>query len=121
VPPAVLIQTLEPAWRGFGRVPTDDDGIFRFTTIKPGRVPASDGRLQAPHINVLILMRGMLKQLNTRVYFPNDPANADDAVLQSVPADRRDTLIAHPVAGKSGALKWDVRLQGEGETVFFEY
>jgi protocatechuate 3,4-dioxygenase, alpha subunit len=112
---------LEPAWKGFGRVTTDETGAFRFTTIKPGRVPASDGRLQAPHINVIILMRGMLKQLNTRVYFPNDPANADDAALQSVPADRRDTLIAHPVAGKSGALKWDVRLQGEGETVFFEY
>ena len=66
-------------------------------------------------------MRGMLRQLTTRIYFPDDPANADDAVLQSVPAARRDTLIAQPVAGKSGALKWDVRLQGEGETVFFEY
>ena len=112
---------LEPAWKGFGRVPTDDNGVFRFTTIKPGRVPAPDGRLQAPHINVLILMRGMLKQLTTRIYFPNDPANADDAALQSVPAARRDTLIAQPVPGKSGALQWDVRLQGEGETVFLEY
>lgn len=112
---------LEPAWKGFGRVPTDERGAFRFTTIKPGRVPAANGGLQAPHINVLILMRGMLKHLNTRVYFPNDPANADDAVLQSVPAARRNTLIAQPVAGKSSALQWDVRLQGEGETVFFEY
>src|SRR5260370_25258062 len=77
---------LEPAWKGFGRVPTDEHGVFRFTTIKPGRVPAPDGRLQAPHINVLILMRGMLRQLHTRMYFPNDPANADDAVLQSWPA-----------------------------------
>jgi len=112
---------LEAAWKGFGRVPTDENGVFRFTTIKPGRVPAPDGRLQAPHINVLILMRGMLKQLNTRVYFPDDPANADDAVLQSVPVSRRNTLIAQAVTGQSGALKWDVRLQGEGETVFFEY
>jgi len=112
---------LESSWKGFGRVPTDEHGMFRFTTIKPGRVPGADGKLQAPHINVLILMRGMLKQLNTRVYFPNDPANADDAVLQSVPAPRRNTLIAQPVAGKPGALTWDVRLQGEGETVFFEY
>ena len=63
-------------------------------------------------------MRGMLKQLITRIYFPDDPANADDAVLQSVPAERRDTLIAQPVAGQAGALKWDVRLQGEGETSF---
>jgi protocatechuate 3,4-dioxygenase alpha subunit len=112
---------LESSWKGFGRVPTDEHGMFRFTTIKPGRVPGADAKLQAPHINVLILMRGMLKQLNTRVYFPSDPANADDAVLQSVPAPRRDTLIAQPVAGKPGALTWDVRLQGEGETVFFEY
>ena len=112
---------LEPQWQGFGRVATDEQGVFRFTTIKPGRVPAHDGRLQAPHINVLILMRGMLKQLTTRIYFPSDRANADDAVLQSVPADRRGTLIAHPIGGNSSALKWDVRLQGEGETVFFEY
>jgi protocatechuate 3,4-dioxygenase alpha subunit len=112
---------LEPQWKGFGRVYTDEHGVFRFTTIRPGRVPAPDGRWQAPHINVLILMRGLLKQLTTRMYFPNDPANADDAVLKSVPAARRDTLIAQPVAGKPGALKWDVRLQGEGETVFFEY
>jgi protocatechuate 3,4-dioxygenase alpha subunit len=112
---------LEPAWKGFGRVPTDDNGVFRFTTIKPGRVPAPDGRMQAPHINVLLLMRGTLKQLITRIYFPGDPANADDAVLQSVPAARRATLIAQPAAGKAGALNWDVRLQGDGETVFFEY
>jgi protocatechuate 3,4-dioxygenase alpha subunit len=66
-------------------------------------------------------MRGMLKQLTTRMYFPDDPANQNDAVLQSVPAERRGTLIAQPVTAKAGALKWDVRLQGEGETVFFEY
>ena len=112
---------LEPQWKGFGRVATDERGVFRFTTIKPGRVPGADERLQAPHINVLILMRGMLKQLNTRVYFPNDPANADDAVLQSVPASRRTTLIAQSAPGNAATLKWDVRLQGEGETVFFEY
>ena len=112
---------LEPQWQGFGRVTTDEHGVFRFTTIKPGRVPAPDGRLQAPHINVLILMRGMLKQLNTRVYFPNDAANADDAVLQSVPASRRNTLIAQSAPGNAATLKWEVRLQGEGETVFFEY
>ncbi len=112
---------LEPSWKGFGRVPTDESGGFRFTTIKPGRVPAADGTLQAPHINVLILMRGMLKQLTTRVYFPGDAANADDPALQSVPAARRDTLIAQPVAGTAGALRWDVRLQGDGETVFFDY
>jgi protocatechuate 3,4-dioxygenase, alpha subunit len=112
---------LEPAFKGFGRVPTDEDGRFRFTTIKPGRVPAPGGGLQAPHINVTIFMRGLLKHLVTRVYFDGDPANAEDAVLQSVPAARRATLLARPTAGDVHALTWDVRLQGDGETVFFAY
>ena len=112
---------LEPAWKGFGRVPTDDDGRFRFTTIKPGRVPAPDGGLQAPHINVTIFMRGLLKHLTTRIYFDGDPANPEDAVLQGVPAARRATLLARAADGNAQALHWDVRLQGEGETVFFEY
>ena len=113
-------KPLEPGFKGFGRVPTDDQGKFKFTTIKPGRVAAPAGGLQAPHINVLILMRGMLKQLITRIYFPADPANAEDAVLQSVPPARRETLIAKPVAGNPGALEWNVVLQGAGETVFFD-
>ena len=112
---------LEPEWRGFGRVPTDEGGGFRFTTIKPGRVPAPDGGLQAPHLNVTIFMRGLLKQLVTRIYFPDDPANAEDPVLQRVPAERRATLIAQPLAGHPDALAWNVILQGRGETVFFEY
>lgn len=109
---------LETSWHGFGRVPTDKDGRFRFTTIKPGRVPAPGGGLQAPHINVTVFMRGMLKQLHTRIYFPGDPANDEDAVLASVPAARRATLIARADSAKS--LVFDVRLQGAGETVFFE-
>jgi len=112
---------VEPGFQGFGRVPTDEDGRFRFTTIKPGRVPGADGALQAPHVNVLILMRGMLKQLITRIYFPDSVVNADDAVLKLVPAKRRDTLVAKPVAGKRGAFEWNVVLQGAGETVFFDY
>ena len=113
-------KPLEEGFKGFGRVATDDDGGFRFTTIKPGRVPAATGGLQAPHLNVTILMRGMLKQLVTRVYFPDDPANPEDAVLSSVPAARRATLVASPIAGRAGALRWDVILQGAGETVFFD-
>ena len=66
-------------------------------------------------------MRGLLKHLTTRIYFHGDPANADDAVLQNVPAARRATLIARPATRQAATLKWDVRLQGEGETVFFEY
>lgn len=112
---------LEPGFQGFGRVPTDADGAFRFTTIKPGRVPGPDGTLQAPHINVTLFMRGMLRHLVTRIYFPGEPANAQDPVLASVPAARRATLIAQPVAGNAHALAWNVRLQGEGETVFFDY
>jgi protocatechuate 3,4-dioxygenase alpha subunit len=114
-------KPLEPGFKGFGRVATDDDGGFRFTTIKPGRVPAANGGLQAPHLNVTIFMRGMLKQLLTRVYFPGDPANAEDPVLSSIPAARRETLVASPIAGRAGAIRWNVILQGEGETVFFDY
>jgi protocatechuate 3,4-dioxygenase, alpha subunit len=114
-------KPLEAGFKGFGRVPTDHDGRFRFATIKPGRVPAPDGGLQAPHLNVTIFMRGLLKHLITRIYFPDDPANADDAVLNAVPAERRATLVAKPIVGQRGALEWNVVLQGSGETVFFEY
>ena len=110
---------LEPAFKGFGRFPTNPDGAFRFTTVKPGPVPAPRGGVQAPHINVTVFMRGMLKQLTTRIYFPGDPANAGDPVLQCVPAERRDTLVAAPL--REGVLRWNVVLQGRGETVFFEY
>jgi protocatechuate 3,4-dioxygenase alpha subunit len=110
----------EPGFRGFGRIETDDDGRFAFTTIKPGRVPAAGGGLQAPHLNVTIFMRGMLKHLFSRIYFPGDADNAEDPVLASVPARRRDTLVATPIAGRAGALRFDVILQGAGETVFFD-
>jgi len=110
---------LEPGFRGFGRVPTNAAGAFRITTIKPGPVPAPGGGMQAPHINVLIFMRGMLRELRTRLYFPDEPANASDPVLARVPAQRRGTLIATPRG--SGTLGWNVVLQGSDETVFFDY
>ena len=110
---------LDPGFKGFGRVATDAAGRFRFATIKPGRVPAPEGGMQAPHVNVTIFMRGMLKQLRTRIYFPNEAANASDPVLSRVPAARRETLIARPVG--DGALEWNVDLQGPDETVFFDY
>ena len=106
------------AFRGFGRSATDAQGKFRFQTIKPGRVPGPGGKLQAPHIAANIFMRGQLKQLVTRIYFPGDPANGGDPVLRLVPAERRATLIAKK-AGK-GALEWNVHLQGRDETVFFD-
>ena len=113
-------KLVEKGFRGFGRSATDDNGAFRFRTIKPGRVPGPAGRLQAPHIAVNVFMRGQLKQLVTRIYFPEDPANAEDAVLALVPAERRGTLIARKAAGKAGALVWNVILQGRDETVFFD-
>jgi protocatechuate 3,4-dioxygenase alpha subunit len=112
-------KPVETAFRGYGRSLTDEAGAFRFRTIKPGRVPGPNGKLQAPHIVVTIFMRGMLKQLLTRVYFPDDAANADDPVLSLVPAERRSTLVARKKA--DGVLEWDVVLQGKGETVFFDF
>ena len=98
---------------------TDADGRFRVHTVKPGRVPGPDGALQAPHLNVTIFMRGLLKHLLTRVYFPGE-ANDADPVLARVPADRRATLVATPGTAP-GALEWNVVLQGDAETVFFDY
>jgi protocatechuate 3,4-dioxygenase alpha subunit len=108
-------------FRGFGRSATDDQGMFRFQTIKPGRVPGPGGKLQAPHIAANIFMRGQLKQLVSRIYFPDDPANADDPALALVPTERRATLIAKKTAGKPGAFEWNVFLQGRDETVFFDF
>jgi len=114
-------KAIEPGFRGFGRCLTDDAGRFRFATIKPGRVPGPQGVAQAPHIVVTVFMRGLLKHLITRVYFPDDPANAQDAVLNLVPAQRRATLIARRAPGDKAALEWNVVLQGPEETVFFDF
>ncbi|HEY7976299.1 MAG TPA: protocatechuate 3,4-dioxygenase subunit alpha [Ktedonobacterales bacterium] len=110
-------KPLRPQFLGFGRSPTDDDGAFHFTTIKPGPVPGPDGQTQAPHLVVVVFMRGLLRHLVTRLYFPNEPANETDPILRLVPDERRQTLIARPVAG--GTLEWTIRLQGSDETVFF--
>ena len=112
-------KPLESAFRGYGRSLTDDAGAFRFRTIKPGRVPGPDGALQAPHLVVTIFMRGLLKQLVTRMYFPDEPSNADDPVLKLAPAERRATLVARKAS--EGVLEWNVHLQGKNETVFFDY
>lgn len=111
-------KPLERGFRGYGRSLTDDAGAFRFRTIKPGRVPGPDGRMQAPHLVVTIFMRGLLKQLVTRMYFPDDPANGEDPVLALVPAERRGTLIARR---RGDALEWHIVLQGRDETVFFDF
>jgi protocatechuate 3,4-dioxygenase alpha subunit len=106
-------------FHGFGRLETDLQGQCAFDTIKPGCVPGPNGSLQAPHINVLVFARGLLKQLYTRVYFDGDPANAEDPVLSLVPESRRATLIAKcgPAPGEWVA---NIVLQGEDETAFFD-
>jgi protocatechuate 3,4-dioxygenase alpha subunit len=113
-------KPLEPNFTGFGRIPTNDEGKFRFTTIKPGRVPDPDGELQAPHIVVSLFARGLLRRLVTRIYFPDDPANDTDFALKLVEPSRRKTLIAKKHADGIGALEWNVILQGAQETVFYD-
>lgn len=112
-------KPIEPAFKGFGRIATDASGRFRFATIKPGAVPGLHGTTQAPHLQVSVFMRGLLKRLVTRVYFPDDPRHANDPVLELVDPARRATLIAK-VAPGAGSLHWDVILQGPDETVFFD-
>lgn len=102
---------------GFGRCRTDGEGAFSFITLKPGAVKTPDGKLQAPHLNLTVFARGLLRHLVTRMYFPDEPsANAADPVLDLVKPERRQTLIARS-DGK--VLHFDIRLQGENETVFF--
>jgi len=110
---------LDTGFSGFGRTATDIDGGFRFSTIKPGSVPAANGQLQAPHILVNVFARGLLKQLVTRIYFSGDD-HASDPVMQQIPAARRATLIAAPSA-QSGVLEWNIVIGGTtNETVFFD-
>src|SRR5271156_5756419 len=108
----------DPDFHGFGRVATDERGRFRFLTIKPGPVAGPGHTLQAPHINVSIFARGLLKRLVTRIYFPDEPLNASDAVLNAIAPARRSTLIAQ--IEQPGVLRFDIVLQGEHETVFFD-
>ena len=114
-------QPLDPAFQGFGRVPTGDDGSFRFTTVKPGCVPGPNHKSQAPHLAVSVFARGLLRRLVTRIYFPDEPANSGDFALNLVAPERRGTLIAKKAPGKTAALEWNVVLQGSGETVFFDF
>jgi protocatechuate 3,4-dioxygenase, alpha subunit len=113
-------KPLEPGFSGYGRVPTDDNGQFRFTTIKPGSVPGPGGKPQAPHLVVSVFMRGLLKRLVTRIYFPDEATNNSDLLLSLVEPARRPTLIAKKMQGRDALLQWNVVLQGSEETVFFD-
>jgi len=106
---------------GFGRSATDKQGVFSFDTIKPGMVPGPGGKPQAPHIVVCVFSRGMLRQIYTRLYFSDEKANDADPVLSLVPPGRRGTLIAHKeTRGGATVYRFDIRVQGKDETVFFD-
>ena len=104
-------------FRGFGRCATDAEGRWAVRTLKPGPLPAPDGGLEAPHLNVSVFARGLLNRLVTRIYFPDEPdANAADPLLASIPDPRvRVRLVATPDGDR---LRFDIRLQGDRETPF---
>jgi protocatechuate 3,4-dioxygenase alpha subunit len=104
----------DPDFWGYRRVASDSEGRFRIETIKPG---APHDRPQAPHLVVGIYGGGVLYRYVTRIYFEDEPANATDPILRVVPAHRRDTLIARH---QEGVYRFEIRLQGENETVFFD-
>jgi protocatechuate 3,4-dioxygenase alpha subunit len=110
------------SFRGFGRCPTDADGWYRIVTLKPGPLPTPDGATEAPHLDVSVFARGLLDRVVTRIYFPDEAAaNEADPVLASVgdPA-RAAPLVARADPEVPGRLRFDIRLQGDGETVFFD-
>jgi protocatechuate 3,4-dioxygenase alpha subunit len=113
-------KPIEPGFKGYGRVATDDEGRFCFRTINPGPFPGPGGTPQAPHLAVSVFMRGLLKRLVTRVYFPGDREQAQDPILKLVNPERRATLIAREASGGNASLHWDIILQGPQETVFFD-
>ncbi|HEU5226404.1 MAG TPA: protocatechuate 3,4-dioxygenase subunit alpha [Ktedonobacteraceae bacterium] len=112
--------SLDPSFIGFGRSGTEENGCYWFETIKPGRVPFKDEQLQAPHICVTVFSRGLLNHLVTRLYFADEPSNTEDPVLQCVPEQRRATLLARRESEAEPAVyRFDIILQGENETAFF--
>lgn len=111
---------LDPSFLGFGRSGTAEDGSYWFETVKPGPVPFDGERSQAPHICVTVFARGLLNHVVTRLYFEDEPTNTGDPVLQSVPDDRRATLVARRAPGNTAVVyRFDIVLQGAGETAFF--
>lgn len=111
-------KPVDPEFAGYGRAPTDTEGRFCIETVMPGRVPGPDGALQAPHLVLSILARGILTRLVSRIYFDDEPSTADDPILSMVTPERRSTLIAKNLGGDR--YRFDLVLQGEGETVFFD-
>ena len=110
----------DPTFRGFGRADTTDHGNFLFQTVKPGAIPGTDREQYAPSINVRIFARGMLIHAVTRIYFADESTTPRDPVLNTIDPARRQTLIASPIESDDlPCYHFDIRLQGEAETVFF--
>jgi protocatechuate 3,4-dioxygenase, alpha subunit len=109
-----------PEFPGFGRLATDENGGCVFDTIRPGAVSDGRGGVQAPHLNVCVFARGLLRQVYTRIYFSGDDRLPADPILGLVPPERRQTLEARPVDGAPAAWEFTIQLQGERETVFFD-
>jgi protocatechuate 3,4-dioxygenase, alpha subunit len=106
---------------GFRRAATDGDGNFTVVAARPAAVALGDGRMQAPHMFVLVFARGLLRHLISRVYFEDEPGNVEDAVLQQVPVERRGSLIAQRESDRENLYRWNLILQGQDETVFFAW
>jgi protocatechuate 3,4-dioxygenase, alpha subunit len=113
-------KPMDSSFLGFGRQITDADGTCEFETIKPGRVPGPRGAMQAPHLEVGVFTRGVLKMLATRVYFSDDAANGECPVLARVPKAWRATLVAQSLADQPGTWRHEIHLSGRKETVFFD-
>lgn len=108
-------------FRGFGRCATDESGRYFIVTLRPGALPGPDGGVEAPHLDVSVFSRGLLDRVVTRIYFADETeANAADPVLSTVDPARRATLIAVADPGEPGQFRFDIRLRGEDETVFFD-
>ena len=111
---------LDSTFLGFGRSGTAEDGSYWFETIKPGRVPFYHEQFQAPHLCVTVFSRGLLNHLVTRLYFEDEQTNAEDPILQCVPDERRSTLLARrEILEETIVYRFDIVLQGAGETAFF--
>ena len=114
-------KPLDPKFHGFGRAATDAEGRFRIVTIRPGPVPGRGNALQAPHINVALFARGLLKHLQTRIYFADEPANVADPLLSSIEDEKvRGTLLARPESGSPKRYHFDIVMEGENETAFLD-
>src|SRR5215472_13313985 len=119
--PRGAARSAVPGFRGFGRCATDAAGRYRIVTVRPGPLPAPGGGTEAPHLDVSVFARGLLDRVVTRIYLSDEAvANAAGPVLSAVEPSRRDTLIAQQADGRPGEFGFDIHLQGDRETVFFD-